>query len=232
MKKTFKSYVVIWTSLFILFNVVSFVSFGWDNPNKYTTSFWISYAFITISFIGQLVCTKIAFNADNYNQLFFNLPLITVSWTGLLVSFVVGSVCMFEPSIPYWVSTIVCMLFLVLNVIAITKGSMGADISSKIDEEIKDKTLFIKSLVIDAEELLNKAQTEEVKVECKKIYEAIRYSDPVSDGTLKLVEDEILLKFNSLKDSIKENEIETIKNKSSELIDLINERNKKCKLYK
>ena len=31
---------------------------------------------------------------------------------------------------------------------------------------------------------------------------------------------------------IKENEIETIKNKSSELIDLINERNKKCKLYK
>jgi len=51
MTKVFKNYLIIWVVLLIIFNVVSFVSVGWTGQEKYTPSFWIGYAFITLTFI-------------------------------------------------------------------------------------------------------------------------------------------------------------------------------------
>ena len=48
MKKNFKLYVVAWTVLLALFNVIAFVSVGWINQEKYTASFWIGYVLIML----------------------------------------------------------------------------------------------------------------------------------------------------------------------------------------
>ena len=57
MKKTFNFYLVIWTILLALFNIITFVNIGWEGYDKYTASFWIGYIFITVTFFGQLICT-------------------------------------------------------------------------------------------------------------------------------------------------------------------------------
>lgn len=231
MKKTFKSYFAIWAILLVLFNIIAFVSVGWTGIEKYTPSFWIGYIFITIAFIGQLVCAKTAFNAKNLQKLFYNIPLISLSRTGLIVSFVIGGLCMLISPLPYWVGVIACAIVLAVVAIAVIKASVAADAVSSIDDKIKLQTFFIKSLTVDAEGLVSRAQTEEIKSECKKVYEAVRYSDPMSNNALVGIESQITLKFDEFSNAVI-TEADNIEKLANEVIVLIGDRNKKCKLLK
>lgn len=232
MKKTFKSYFTTWAILFVLFNVIAFLSGGITNTAKYTASFWVGYAFITLAFIGQLLCAKKAFEAEKLQKLFYNIPLISLSRTGLISTFVVGGLCMLISLLPYWVGVIICMIILAVTAITVMKADVAADAVSEIDKKIKAKTFFIKSLTIDAEGLLARATTDEIKAECKKVYEAVRYSDPMSDETLATTESQITLQFAELTAAVTNNNLETVKKTANEVIILVDDRNKKCRLMK
>ena len=232
MKKVFKFYSVIWAVLLALFNVISFVSVGWAGIPKYTPSFWIGYVFITLSFVGQIVCAYFALKDDDIKKTFYNVSLISTSYTGLILSFVFGGLCMIISPIPYWVGIILCAIVLGINVIAVIKASAVVDIVSSIDEKTKESTLFIKSLTVDAESLMSRAKSETIKAECKKVYEAVRYSDPMSNGALVSIESEITIKFSNFSDAVVSDKFNVASECATELVILIDERNKKCKLLK
>lgn len=232
MKKVFKFYSVIWAVLLALFNVISFVSVGWAGISKYTPSFWIGYAFITLSFIGQIVCAYFALKDDDIKKTFYNVSLVAASYTGLILSFVFGGLCMIISLLPYWVGILLCAIVLGINVIAIIKASAVVDIVSSIDEKAKESTFFIKSLTVDAESLMSRAKSETIKAECKKVYEAIRYSDPMSNGALVSIESEITIKFSNFSDAVVSDKFNVASECATELVILIDERNKKCKLLK
>lgn len=231
MKKTFKSYLIIWAILLVLFNVIAFVSPGWIAYDKYSGSFWVGYAFIMVSFIGQLVCSMKAFRAENLQKLFYSVPLITISYTGLIVSFVVGGLCMLLSPLPYWIAAVAGVIVLVITAIAVIKADTAAELVAEVDEKIKAKTLFIKSLTVDAESLLAKAQDEETKAVCRKVYEAVRYSDPVSNEALGGVESEITLKMAALTQAVANNDA-AAKALADELLVLVEDRNKRSKMLK
>lgn len=232
MKKVFKFYSVIWAVLLALFNVISFVSVGWAGISKYTPSFWIGYAFITLSFIGQIVCAYFALKDNDIKKTFYNVSLIAASYTGLILSFVFGGLCMIISLLPYWVGILLCAIVLGINVIAIIKASAVVDIVSSIDEKAKENTFFIKSLTVDAESLMSRAKSETIKAECKKVYEAIRYSDPMSNGALVSIESEITIKFSNFSDAVVSDKFNVASECATELVILIDERNKKCKLLR
>lgn len=232
MKKTFKSYLLLWVILLVLFNVIAFVAPGWVEHEKYSGSFWVGYAFIMVSFIGQLLCSMAAFRAENLQKLFYNMPLITISYTGLVVSFVVGGLCMFLSALPYWIGVIVCMVVLAITAMSVAKASAAAELVAEVDEKVKAKTLCIKSLMVDAEALLAKAQDNETKAVCQKVYEAVRYSDPVSHEALSGVESEIALKMAALAQAVTGNDGAAAKALAEEVMTLVDDRNKRCKMMK
>lgn len=232
MKKLFKYYCVIWAVLLVLFNVISFVSVGWAGTQKYTPSFWIGYVFITIAFIGQIICSYFALKDNDLKKTFYNISLISTSYTGLVLSFIFGGLCMIISPLPYWVGIILCAIVLSLNVIAVVKASAAIDIVSGIDEKVKESTLFIKSLTVDAESLVSRAKSEDIKAVCKKVYESVRYSDPMSNSALASIESQITIKFSKLSDAVTSDNIEATSECANELVILIGDRNKKCKLLK
>lgn len=232
MKKVFKFYSIIWAVLLALFNVISFVSVGWAGISKYTPSFWIGYAFITLSFIGQIVCAYFALKDNYIKKTFYNVSLIATSYTGLILSFVFGGLCMIISLIPYWVGILLCAIVLGINVIAVIKASAVVDIVSSIDEKAKESTFFIKSLTVDAESLMSRAKSETIKAECKKVYDAVRYSDPMSSNALASIESEITITFAKLSEAVVDDNFETVSEFTSEIIILLGDRNKKCKLLK
>ena len=232
MKKVFKFYSVIWAVLLALFNVISFVSVGWAGISKYTPSFWIGYAFITLSFIGQIVCAYFALKDNDIKKTFYNVSLIAASYTGLILSFVFGGLCMIISLLPYWVGILLCAIVLGINVIAVIKASAVVDIVSSIDEKTKESTLFIKSLTVDAETLMSRAKSEAVKAECKKVYEAVRYSDPMSNDAFVSVESDITIKFSKFSEAVVSEDSEAVVTLAEEIIILLGDRNKKCKLLK
>ena len=232
MKKAFNFYFIIWAVLFALFNVISFVSVGWAGVEKYTSSFWIGYVFITLTFFGQIICSYIALKDSDIKKTFYNISLISTSYTGLILSFVFGGLCMLISPLPYWVGIILCAIVLAINVISVVKASAASDAVNSIDEKIKVNTFFIKSLTVGAEGLVSRAGNETVKAVCKKVYEAVRYSDPMSNGALYYIESEITVKFSKLSEAVANNNSEATNQIAEELIILLNDRNQKCKLLK
>lgn len=232
MKKEFKLYIIVWSVFLVLFNTISFISPALFSEDKYTSSFWIGYIFITLMFVGQFCCSFIAFKADTAKKLFYNISLITTSYVGLIISFVVGAICMLISHLPYWVGVIVCAVVLVINVISVLKATAVINEVSRIDTKVKTQIFFIKSLMIDADTLMASAKSEEVKLECRKVCEAIRYSDPMSNEALNSVESQISIKFSELSEAVKADDAGKVAEIANDVLILVGDRNKKCKLLK
>lgn len=64
------------------------------------------------------------------------------------------------------------------------------------------------------------------------MYEAVRYSDPMSNDALASAEAQITIKFNELADAVNAEDAEKAKAAASEVVILINNRNQKGKLLK
>ena len=232
MNKKFKYYALIWAILLAVFNVICFITPDETaGMSKFGGAFWAGYIFITIAFIGQLVCAYIALKTDDKTKLFYNIPIIRVSYTGLILTLVFGALCMAIPNLPNWVGIIVCLLVLAFTAIAVIKAKAAADVVENIDAKVKAKTIFVKTLTVDTENLFARATTPEAKDACKKVFEAVRYSDPMSNDALAGVESQITLKFNEFSNAMAGG-AENIAALSDELVVLIGDRNKKCKLLK
>lgn len=176
MKKTFKMYAICWAILFVAFHVIAFVTPGEiAGISKFSGSFWSGYAFIVLSFIGQLICAYVALKEKNVQKLFYCIPLITISYSATIVSVIVGALCMAIPFIPTWIGVIICLLILSFSAVSVLGAHTAADLVSKADDRRKMQTFFIKSLTVDAQTLMGRAASEDAKAEVKKVYEAIRY---------------------------------------------------------
>ena len=232
MKKRFSFYAISWTILLALFNVIAFVSPGWIGVEKYYAAFWTGYTFITVTFLGQLVCAWFALKEESTSKLFYKVSLITTSYIGLVVTFVIGGLCMLISPLPYWVGIIACSIVLAANILAVMKAAAAIEEVQKIDEKIKVQTAFIKMLTVDAESLISRAKSETIKAECKKVYEAIRFSDPMSNNALSSIESAITTKFSNLSLAVASDNFDSATEFANELVILIGERNKKCKLLK
>ena len=232
MKKNFNPYIVAWAIFFALFNVITFVIPSFPKVDKYTSSFWIGYIFIVLAFLGQAVCSYVAFKADSAKKLFYNVSLIKIGYSGLIASFIVGGLCMIISPLPYWIGIVLCAIILAFNLISVLKASVAIAEVQRIDEKVNTQTFFIKSLTVDANTLVASAPTDEIKAKCTKVYEAIRYSDPMSNDALASVENEISLAFTKLSEAVKANDTDAITTTAKEIIVLIDNRNNKCKLLK
>ena len=92
MKKNFKSYALIWAIFLVAFNAVVFlvrpIIPGYEI--RYDARFWIAWLFVVAAFVGNLLCANKAFQAENLEKLFYKVPLISVSYRGLIGMLVLG----------------------------------------------------------------------------------------------------------------------------------------------
>lgn len=232
MKKNFKLYAVVWAILLAVFNVLVFATPSeYEGVSKYTPTFFIGYALVMAGFIGQLACAYIGLKDDNLTKLFYNIPLLRIGFAGLIVTALAGSIFMAIPSAQPWVAGIVSIIVLAFVAIATIKAKATGDIVGEIDTKIKTKTAFIKNLTVDAESLIARAD-DNTKPVVKKVFEAIRYSDPMSSDDLSDIEGRISYEFKTFEMAVKSGDTAVAENQAEELIALIDNRNKKCKALK
>lgn len=231
MKKNFKFYALRWAILLAVWCAVVFLV----RPVlpgcviNYDARFWIAFVCTVAAFIGNLVCAYFAFKAENLKKLFYDLPLITVSRAALIAMIVAGSALMLIPNCPAWIAAIVCIVILAFNAVAVVKAGWAADAVEKTDEKIAAQTSFIKNLTVDAEGILARAKSDAVKSECKKVYEAVRYSNPMSNEALSVIEAKITVKVDEFSSAVSADDTEKAKEIADEIVILVGDRNKKCK---
>ena len=214
----FKYYVISWVALLAAFNAIVFVCAA----GNFTSAFWIGYAFITVAFVGQLICAAIAFKPENLTKKFYNMPIVTESYAGLILMLIFGGIFMTVPGLPQWPGIVICVAILALTIITVMQAAAVSDMVEAIDKKVADDTSFIKDMTAQAQALISKAKSEEVKAECVKVYEAFRYSPKRSDSSNTTVETEIIAKFAEFKSVVEKNDIERCADLSSELLSLRN----------
>ncbi|MDE6111191.1 MAG: hypothetical protein K2F65_04655 [Eubacterium sp.] len=233
MKKYFKYYGICWAIAFVVFNVITFTVVGATMGfAALRPSFWIGYGFITLAFVGNLICSLMFFKEENKSRVFLNISVIKIAYSALVASLIAGIIAMVIPIIPYWLGIIVDVLILAFYAIAIVKASAAAHIVNDVEQKVKEKTLFIKAYTVNADSLIARAKNEEIKATAKQVYEAFRYSDPMSNAALAGVENQIQNQFNVFADAVKNDDADLAKSSAEELIVLVNDRNNKCKLLK
>ena len=76
------------------------------------------------------------------------------------------------------------------------------------------------------------ADDTQIKADCKKVYEALRYSDPMSNSALVEINNRLSDKMHQFSESVKVNDVDNTNVLADELLRIINERNIKCKQSK
>lgn len=228
MKKGIRFYVIAWLIVFALFNVSCFmISAG---AGVKGSGFWTGYVFITLAFAGQLACGIYALNTGDRTKMFYDIPVITVSYGGLIATLICGAVVMLVPQIPVWAGIIACLAILAFTATAVIKAMAVSDIVSETDSRVMEDTMFIRTLTADAEILAANAMDDDIKAVCRKVYEAARYSDPVSDAALADIESQIRSGFTSLADAVAKGADAAAE--AEKITALLAERNSKCKSMK
>ena len=227
MKKNFKFYAVTWALLFAVYNVLAF-AVGFKN----TANFWAAYIASAIAMLLQLICAKISFKPGKLDRLFLNIPVIKITFTGMIISMVIGVVCMVIPSVSVVAIIVIEYLILAFMGISVLKANATAEIVNDVGEKVKEKTQFIKLATVDAQNLMDSAKSESVKSACKKVYEALRYSDPMSNDALSVIEAKITVKMDELSSAVGADDAAKAKEIADELVILVGDRNKKCRALK
>lgn len=225
MKKLFKHYVIIWLLVLCLFNIILFVA-PLTAEAKGSSIFWLGYSLSSSVLVLQFLFSL--FRSNTPRKIFFDFQLENFYLMLTAVIFLTGVVFIIFYTIPLWVGIIICAIITMSALILIIKVHGEISTISNIEENIENSTQFIRTLTADAQKLL----TQNNAPELKKIYEAVRFSDPVSRDELKNIESDILIKFEEISNAVTHNDESEIKSKIHDFLNLISERNEKCKTLK
>ena len=207
--------------VFALFNVIAFVI-----PTEKTATFWIAYAFTVVAFLAQIPLFSIVSSEKELKSKFLNIPVVHIGISYLTVQLFAFAVFMIFPSLPAWLAAVVCSVILAVFALCAIGGQIGANEIEKVEKKVKIKRAFIQLLLVDVEMLYESEENADSKAALKKLAEDIRFSDPMSNELLGELESRICAKVDELK--ITEDKLALI----SEIVLLIKERNKKCKILK
>lgn len=207
MNKQFKNYIICWIFAIIAFNIISFViPGGFDR----TGNFWVGYIFTMLILVGHLVYVHVFTNRKG--NLTIENTLRVLNYIELPVLVIIPIVCMFITNLPVWIAVIACTVILAITVIFSVCADTVTNKTVNAYEADRRNSEMMRTLQSKAEYMARQARGTSREDITKKIYEAIRYSNPMSDETTREIEKVILYKLEN--DEIDE-----------ELLELVNRRN-------
>ncbi len=198
---------------------------------RYDLTFLIG---MLIAFVGTAIAAAfvLTLKVDTKEKMFLTVSQFRTAYIVTILSVILSGIYLFVAVVPDFIVYIAAILVCAVAVISIIKAKVAVSVVAGIDEKIKVQTFFIKSLTVDAEHLMNTAKTTELKALAKKVYEAVRYSDPMSNAVLVEVEEKIQNGFSDFANAVEAQDFELASSTADELLSLIDIRNKKCKLLK
>lgn len=199
--------------------------------SRYDIYFFIGLLMALIG-LCLAVALVLTLNISSKENLFLQISQFKTAYWWCILSIALSIIYMFAYVVPDWLVYVLFVLVCGVCSISIIKAKTAVALVEGIDEKILTKTQVFKMLTADAEHLMSVSKKADLKAEAKKVYEAIKYSDPMSSGALSDIEGQIQSEFISFSQAIKSEDLELAKNISCELINLIDGRNKKCKLLK
>ena len=233
MSKGLKIYFAIMAIIAVMFSVLVFVI---PFEKKCMATFIVSYIGVLVAlavqcYVGVLVFKK----STTLKSKVYGIPVIRVSIIYLIlqlitsVALIIANVFVF---VPIFIPVVVLVILTGLAAIGVLLTVGAKSIIEGIEKEEKQRTAFMNNFKVEVESLENKTSDEVFNKDIHKFVEKVKYSDPMSANELVDVENEISAKYSDLKESINSENLDDAKKQLAEINDLMDKRNRLCKLNK
>lgn len=178
---------LIYVILLGVFNLLVFTIF-----KTHTKVFWLSYAFMTVAFIVQILSMFLSFKTADVETAFFGIPLASFSIYYLCASLIVGAVFMVFQNAGFTLALVIQTLILAAFLIIAIISLLARDTVQAIGENVKQNVTNLKSILVDVEMLSSSCTDPELKQALNKLADTVKYSDPMSTTAVELVEQRII----------------------------------------
>lgn len=217
---------------FITYNVVLFVICGFSNHGG---AFWVSYVFMLLAF-ATLTISGYLLKSRNMQprDWLFGYPVLK-HCTIYIILELISSVLFMGldyKDCPWGIAFAVQMILLAVHLVFIISCFIAKEMIEDVQTNVKVRTSKIKLLQIDVEMIAESTNNIEIKEAFVKLAEQVRYSDPMSSDALNDLEEQITYVVGQAKTSASMNDVESSLTLCKKASLLLNERNKKCKVFK
>lgn len=230
-KNTIKN-LTIFAVVLVLYNVISFAI-----PFKHTPTFWGAYIFGMVSVILQIGIVLLAANgAETLRKKVYAFPVFRMGIIYLAVqlgvSLVFSVAANFIENFPGWIIYVISVIVLGVFIILVLLTDTAKDEIIKLEEEEERQTVQVKTFRINIDSIMRRVDDKELLKLLEKLSDTAKYSDPVSCEELYAIESEITDKIGELGSLVRAGETDAAKILTEQIIDLFEDRNAQCKVYK
>ena len=222
----------------VAFGLIYVILLGVFNLLVFTISksrndvFWLSYGFMTLAFVVQIVSMFMSFKSADVETAFFGIPLASFSVFYLCAELVIGALFMIFQMASFTLALVIQVLVLAVFLIIAIISLLARDTVQQISDNVKEHVSNLKSVLVDIEMLMDGCTDPELKADLRKLSETVKYSDPISNEAVADVEQRIMRKISELRINIDDNQIADAKQSCADLERLYVERNKKLAISK
>jgi len=214
--------------LFLLYNIIVF-TFATDR----TSVFWSAYLFTLLAFAIQVIVFMMLYKRNTTaHDMFFGIPLTTISILYFIVQIIAGTLFMVFSDISLRVTNISQIVIFAVYLILAISALIAKNTVENISEKTKERILFIKLLENDIVSMKNRVSDPALHTRLSSLSELIRYSDPMSHPSLSLLEQKISNKISLLSDKVEVVKADELNEMFDEIESLMADRNRKCKILK
>lgn len=213
-------------------------SFMWK-PNTLTNMnmLWITYGFTMGVFFIAFITSVLAFERSDLRSRVFGIPIALVGFGAIgfqifadLLIMVIGIWVKFSQL--SWIFILIPeVIFVTFVIITIIVRNAYRGLIHAIDKK-EVATNFVTELLVQIEMVCKTNPIPKLDVDLNKLYETIRYSDPVSVKEVEDIENEITSAVELLKSEVATGEIEPAKDAIAKIANLATERNLRLKIAK
>ncbi len=219
---------VLWVILdlifLIVFNTVFFVASGFEHP----ASVWLSYGFIHFAYL-MIVVTPFMIRKSS-SAAVFGFSLYSISSSYFLFEFIVGLIFIFlkqeNVKASLIVQIIIAGIYAILLISHLIANESTADSIDRREEEVS----YIKTASSRVKSLIGKLDNKKANKEIEKVYDLLHSSPTRTISSVHSLENEIKNKISELECLVIVKDNDAVITLSGELLQVIEERNRKIRL--
>ena len=219
-------------TLVVLWLVVSVVAFA--VPFSKSAVFWLAYGFAVIAIVYQIYVFQIAFSEEgDVKSKFYAFPIARVGVIYLAVQLVISFIEMtFAAFLPIWLAVVVNIFPLSMAIIGCIAADVVRDEIARQDIRLKKDVSNMRELQSMSAALVGRCSSGDLKDIIQRMADEFKFSDPVSSEQTNNLEKEIRNQMNEIQKAIVDDDPESVKMLSNEILGNLAERNRICALNK
>ncbi len=218
--------------LFVVYNILVFVIAGFTGHGA---SFWVSYAFMLVAFICVAVSALLLRSSTNQpKDWLFGYPVVK-HCTVYIIAELIASVLFMaldKTGFPFAIGFAVQLIILALHLVFLISCFIAKETIDEVEQKVGRSTAFIDLLTVEIAMVADNIDDAAAKKAVKSLEEAVRFSDPISNEMLSVIEAEISGRVTDMRAYAEARDVENVLLECEAVGKLIKERNMKCKVLK